>query len=607
MPGICGFVGGGVSEENTRVLRVMVQSMRHEPFYVVATYPNEMLGLWVGCVSCEHSFSDRMPIWNEEKNVCIFFFGEDYTDIADIQRLKARGCNVSAGNSAYLVHLYEEIGIEFIQRLNGWFAGVLVDLREQIVVIFNDRYGLGRLYYHENSRGFFFASEAKSLLSVLPELRQLDLKSLGETFSCGCVLQNRTLFSRIALLPGGSLWAFKGKRNVRKDRYFHREVWENQAPLTGPRFYEDFKETFARILPRYFRGSERVAMSLTGGLDGRMIMAWADRPPGELPCYTFGGSNRDCNDVIIARRVAKICRQSHETVAVGSEFLKDFANLAEKAVYLSDGTMDVSGSVELYVNRIARRIAPVRLTGSYGSEIVRGNVAFKPGYFNENLLEPEFARLVRAASATYDREREGHKVSFIAFKQVPWHHYPRFAVECSQLRLRLPYLDNNLVSLMYQAPPDLLLSTKPSLRLIADGNADLARIPTDRGVLYRPIPILTLLHRLYMEFTFKAEYMFDQGMPQWLARIDNLLAPLHLEQLFLGQHKFYHFRVWYRDNLSEYLKDILLDERTRNRPYLNGGLLEEMVKKHLAGTRNYTSEMHRILTTEIIQRKLIEQ
>jgi asparagine synthase (glutamine-hydrolysing) len=292
---------------------------------------------------------------------------------------------------------------------------------------------------------------------------------------------------------------------------------------------------------------------------------------------------------------------------VGSQFFDEFPGLAEKAVFISDGTMDVTGSVELYVNRIASQIAPVRLTGNYGSEIVRGNVAFRPGSLRKELLEPEFAQLARNAAATYDEERHGHKQSFIAFKQVPWHHYSRLSVEQSQLTLRSPYLDNGLISLTYQASPEIILSKKPSLRLIAEGNAGLAKIPTDRGVLYRPTPVLGRIRHDYQEFTVRSEYAYDYGMPQWLAGIDHMLAPLHLEELFLGRHKFYHFRVWYRDKLSKYVKDVLLDPRTCNRPYLRTSFLEEMVNNHTKGYRNYTSEIHRILTSELIQRQLIEQ
>ena len=182
----------------------------------------------------------------------------------------------------------------------------------------------------------------------------------------------------------------------------------------------------------------------------------------------------------------------------------------------------------------------------------------------------------------------------------------RFTVERSQVTYRTPYFDNHLVALAYQTPAKLL-DNGPALRLIADGNPVLARIGTDRGVTFPSIPGVTQALHQYQEFTFKAEYAYDYGMPQWLARLDHIFAPLRLEKLFLGRHKVAHFRVWYRDELSQCLKEMLLDSPARSRAYLRARSLERMLKDHMDGYRNYTSEIHKILTLELIQRELIEQ
>ncbi|MDA8098003.1 MAG: asparagine synthase-related protein [Nitrospiraceae bacterium] len=607
MPGIAGFVGTGFGAENSTALQRMIGSMLHEPFYASGSYGNAALGLWAGAVCDTGEFADCVPAWNETKDVCLIFSGEVYPDPSEISGLTIRGHLFDPDTAGYLVHLYEDQGLAFIGKLNGRFSGVLVDLRTRTAVLFNDRYGLGRIYYHQNEKGLFFASEAKAILAVLPELRSVDPAGLAETFSCGCVLQNRTLFAGVSLLPPGSRWILAGKREIVKERYFDPGTWETLPHLSAAEYTARLQETFSRILPRYFKGRRRIAMSLTGGLDGRMIMAWAGRFANGLPCYTFGSSYRDCNDVKIARRVASLCRQPHETIVVDTQFFSRFPVLAEKAVSVSDGTMDVTGAVELYVNERARQIAPVRLTGNYGSEIVRGNVAFRPGRLDTAVLAPEFAGLLPGARDTYYRERQdGHPLSFIAFKQVPWHHYSRLSVELSQLTPRSPYLDNELVELMYQAPAGLVVSKEPSLRVIARGNADLSAIATDRGVRYRPVPVLSKLGSLFQEFTFKAEYAYDYGMPPWLSAIDHALATLHLERAFLGRHKFYHFRVWYRDRLTKYVKEILLDPRTRSRPYVNGRALETMVTAHTEGRGNYTSEIHRLLTSELFHRQLID-
>ena len=605
MPGIVGIISQRPSEQYSALVKSMVKCLKHEPFYTDGTYFNEELGLWSGWACHEGAFDDCLPIWNEKKDICLLFSGEDFADNADIDAVRMRGHEFGPDDASYLVHLYEEMGCEFLEKLNGWFSGVLLDLRERKLVLFNDRYGVNRIYYHEDASGFYFASEAKSLLKVLPGTRKLNLRSLGEVLSCEAVLQNRSLFSGISLLPGGSSWVFSRGAPVKKKTYFKKEAWENQPELSESDFYEKLKETWARVLPKYFRGKPSIGLSLTGGVDSRMILAWAPRSSGTLPCYTWGGTYRDCTDVKIARRIAKLCQQPYNTIPLGAEFLSQFHDLAERAVYISDGTMDVTGALDLYVQRSARQIAPVRLSGVCGGEILRRLVMFKPDLPQPGLFNPELASSFQEAAATYGSELQDHRLSFTSFKQAPWYMASKFTVERSQLTYRTPYFDNDLVALAYQTPT-MLLRNEPALRLIADGNPALGKIGTDRGIAFRSIPGVTRALHSYQEFTFKAEYAYDYGMPQWLARLDHIFAPLHLEKLFLGRHKVAHFRVWYRDELSGSLREMLLDSDARSRPYLRANSLEEILKAHISGQRNYTFEIHKILTLEFIQRKLIE-
>ncbi len=144
------------------------------------------------------------------------------------------------------------------------------------------------------------------------------------------------------------------------------------------------------------------------------------------------------------------------------------------------------------------------------------------------------------------------------------------------------------------------------MRLIAAGNPSLENIRTDRGLAGKHNSLLSAWNRAFFEFTYKAEYAYDYGMPQWVAKADHLLSPLHLERLFLGRQKFYHFRVWYRDQLSAYVREILLDSRTMSRPYVNPKKIEEVVQGHLTGGLNYTTEIHKLLTLELIHRLFLD-
>jgi asparagine synthase (glutamine-hydrolysing) len=224
-----------------------------------------------------------------------------------------------------------------------------------------------------------------------------------------------------------------------------------------------------------------------------------------------------------------------------------------------------------------------------------------PGLFHSN-----FTQHIKRAREKYCGYVQGHPLSFALFRQAPWHHYGLLCLEQSQLSIRSPFLDNDVVRTVFRAPQSAVTSDDVSLRLIADGNPELRRIRTDRGLGGGLTGWAAAIRRANLGFTFKAEYAYDYGMPQALARIDHSVAPLHLERLFLGRHKFSHFRVWYRDALANYIREMLLDSRTLSRPYLERDVLESIVKGHLKGNHNYTTAIHKILTLEHFHRLFID-
>jgi asparagine synthase (glutamine-hydrolysing) len=241
------------------------------------------------------------------------------------------------------------------------------------------------------------------------------------------------------------------------------------------------------------------------------------------------------------------------------------------------------------------------MTGNYGGEVLRRVRAFKPQMPTPELFRPEFLPHVRLAAETYTNALEGHPLSFAVFRQAPWHHYGLLALEQTQLSLRSPYLDNDFVRLVYRAPQMSYANNDVCLRLIADGNESLRRIRTDRGLAGGGQFSAAVLREV-LDFTFKAEYAYDYGMPQSVARIDSMLSSLHLERIFLGRHKMCHFRVWYRDSLSKYVREMLLDPIALSRPYINRTELEGIVRHHIKGDRNYTTEIHKLLTLELVHR-----
>lgn len=605
MPGIVTLITKMPREEAIPQLMRMVETLRHESFYAIGTWMDETSGIYVGWVAQKGAFSDGMPLRNERGDVVLAFSGEEFPEPGTARRLKAQGHELDVGGASYLVHLYEDDPL-FPAGLNGRFHGIVVDKGRGTATLFNDRFGMHRIYYHQSADGFYFAGEAKAILAVRPELRRMNPRALGEFVSTGAVLEDRTLFDGIHVLPPASAWVFRKGTLERKHTYFNLKEWEEQEKLDPEPYYRELQTTFARNLPRYFAGSEQIGMSLTGGLDTRMILACREADPGSLPCYTFGSMFRENQDVRVARRVAEVCGQPFQVLTAGQDFLSQFSRYAERAVYLSDGCVDVGRAPDLYLNERAREVAPVRMTGNYGGEILRAVRAFKPVEPAPGLFSPEFLSHIHRAAKTYADVRHAHPVSFAAFQQAPWFLYGVLALEQTQLTMRSPYLDNDFVRTVFRSPASALASNEVSLRLIADGNRALLGIPTDRGLAGNGGRLSGAAARRLLEFQFKAEYAYDMGMPQWLARLDHALSPLRPERFFLGRHKPFHFRVWYRDALARYIQEMLLDERALSRSYIERKGLEAVVRGHVKGDRNYTVELHKVLTLELVHRLFLD-
>ena len=606
MPGIAGIITRGCPQKSRDDLKAMIASMTHESFYVTGMYVDEAVGLYGGCVAHPDSFSGSMPVLNEKKDIALIFSGENYLERQSLTNLGVDGQLVDESHPGYLLRMYEMDPKGFLAKLNGWFSGVLVDRREKTILLFNDRYGMGRIYYHEDPEAFYFASEAKALLKVKPELREIDLRSLGEVFGCGSVLQNRSLFKGIRLLPGGSAWTFRFESHPRKETYFSILDWEHKSALDGETYYHGLKEILLSKLPRYFVAKSPLAISLTGGLDTRLIMAYQFCSGGTLPSYTFGGLHGEVLDIRIARALAAKCHWPHTVVRLDPQFLSRFSDHAEKTIYVTDGTLDICGSHEVHLNALARQIAPIRMTGNYGSEVLRNASTFKMNAVCDGLLDRDFGRHIGEAALTFDEINTGHDLSVAAFKAIPWSLYGSLAAARSQLEVRTPYMDNELVEFAYRAPRDTRLTRSLFMRLIAEIDKTFMQLRTDRGIGGDSSATISKVIQLLYSVWFKMEWYYNEGMPHWLAKLDSVVAPIHQGVPVLASHKYLHYRLWFCNELSDYVKAVLLDQRTADRAYFNKKFLAKMVEGHVRGQRNYSHEINRSMTVELVHRTFID-
>ena len=252
MPGIAGIIGRRRHGECERFVTEMLLSMVHEPTYASVQYFAPERGVYAAWTAHEQVDAACVASHYADDDISAVFSGECTRDDET-----AGGRTRAINGASAIAALYKEKGLDFVRRLNGLFCGLLVDVRQERAFLFNDRYGLERVYYHEAEDATYFASEAKALLRVLPDLRAFDDEGVAQYLALGCTTGSRTLFRGLRLLEGGSLWTFC-QGGLHKERYFTPAVWERRRnsprKSSTPRFTKH-SSGFCRVTSKVRRGS----------------------------------------------------------------------------------------------------------------------------------------------------------------------------------------------------------------------------------------------------------------------------------------------------------------------------------------------------------------
>jgi asparagine synthase (glutamine-hydrolysing) len=619
MPGIFGIIdtSGRVSGQRADDLRMMADrmsaAMNYEPFYTVDAVAALDLGAWVGRVGFDDTRATT-PL--------AISHSESYSEFQQIlltageprcpANRSADGNNGTCGigyGADDLLALYTSAGAEGLARVNGSSSGVLLDRRHSQCLLWNDRYGVERLFLYRDGSVAFFASEAKAILAVAPRTRSFDPAGLADFLALGCTQGTRSLFAGIEVLEAGSIVTFSANSgsstSEKRRRYFTAADLEQLPPSTEEGFLDNFRVRLEEAVGEAVSIQPSAGISLTGGLDSRMIMASLEAAPGTIPCYTFGSLYRTTYDLALSRQVAAACRQPHHTLELGQPFLDEIGTNLEKSVYISDGYLGLSGAAELYLNRRARSIAPARITGNWGGELLRGVRAFKCSLPKGSFVPPELVARMTESAEEFSKPSVTNPISYALFCQMPVQGYGRYAIERSQMRMRAPFLANDVVASIFQAPANSGRAIARSRAIIGQKPA-LLSIPTERGLLGNDSGFGTALRSAYRKAVIKAEYMTSHGASDVMAKVSSSLPSGLLETRFLGRDKFAHFRLWMRNDISGFVRDMLLSRESPLSNWFETRKIEAMVNDHIGGRANFTDELDKLMTVAVTCQSLLK-
>ena len=119
-----------------------------------------------------------------------------------------------------------------LNRLNGMFAVVVIDLAAGEIFITRDRFGIKPMYYISNDETFAFSSELKSFRYIDNFIFQLDEEQLDEYLLFRSNV-NGTLLKGINSLTPGFYISFSYKDGLTKKRFFDINNYSRSVSLTG--------------------------------------------------------------------------------------------------------------------------------------------------------------------------------------------------------------------------------------------------------------------------------------------------------------------------------------------------------------------------------------
>ena len=182
-------------------------------------------------------------MFNEDKSIHIVYNGEIYNYKEIKEELEKKGHKFRTNSDTeVIVHLYEEMGVDCVQRLNGMFAFGIWDDNKKRLFLARDRLGIKPLCYTEVNKRFLFASEIKLLIQYEKLNREVNYSALDQLLSFTFVAGKETMLKGIyRLSPGHVLIYENGRTGV--NRY-----WQYNPDVFGGVSEKDITEQIYEIL-----------------------------------------------------------------------------------------------------------------------------------------------------------------------------------------------------------------------------------------------------------------------------------------------------------------------------------------------------------------------
>ena len=318
------------------------------------------------------------PMVSEATGTTLVFNGEIYNFQAIRAELEAGGAKfLTNGDTEVILHGYDRWGVDIFARLRGMFALVLVDPRNERVVLARDGYGIKPLYWArfagaEGRPAIAFASEGRALVEAGFAERRTSSDRVGQYLWNGFMPGPHTIWTDVQEVPRGSYAVLdKQYSEPRFERFWNiGSSFRNGLVIDA----EEADRLIAEDVRLHLIADVPLAVFLSGGVDSTAVAAAAASQAGEVHTISVAFTEADADERRFAAAAAKAIGTSHHVVELSASSI--LADIEDAVGALDQPSFD--GINSWFVSREAVRLGfKVALSGAGGDELAGGYSSFR--------------------------------------------------------------------------------------------------------------------------------------------------------------------------------------------------------------------------------------
>ena len=568
----------------------------------------------------------HQPISNEDGTVSIVFNGEIYNYRELQPELEARGHKFRTNSDTeVIVHAYEEFGADCVSRLRGMFAFAIWDARKGSLFIARDRVGKKPLYYTLiDKRTLVFGSELKSLLEHPLVKRDIEPRAIHEYLTYGYIPDPGCILRGVQKLPPGHHLTFTDERLIINSYWdFNYQQIENAETRTADDYLEELRALLAEAVRLRLVADVPLGAFLSGGVDSSTVVGLMAREMSQ-PVQTFSiGFNEDTySELKYASIAAKHFGTDHHEFVVTPDLCQI---IDELAWYLDEPFADSSAIPTYMVSKMARQYVKVVLSGDGGDELFAGYTRYVIDHQRSGFAK--LPRLLRRGLMAPLSRRLPHGVrgrNFLYNVALdPLDRYLDSTSIFTSLNKPALYTYEFRKQLNGQNGSSEFEFGRSLAKKVSSGEELDALLYIDSKT-YLPGDILTKVDRMSMAVSLEARVpLLDHKLIEFVTSIPARLKLKGLETKYIFKQAVRDLvppqildrpkqgfgvpvQEWINQQLRERIRETLMEQRTRERGYVDPRYVQVLLDEHERKRRDHSTQLWTLFMLELWHRAIYD-